>query len=203
LHIVILMEVFVTLEGPAGLDRQDVRVGEAYEFVRAEERHRVAGLKRIRRIALGEIASLVFENRETIRATLEEALRTERIDDPDRVAGEIAAFNAVVPGEGQLAAMLFIEVADPADLNAAATRLEGIERAVFIDIGGSRVRGVPEAVSPPGESAPAHFLRFSLQPDQRSAMLQGVRVVAGVDHPNLAVSAQLDEEQRRAIAADL
>jgi hypothetical protein len=34
-------------------------------------------------------------------------------------------------------------------------------------------------------------------------MLQGVRVVAGVDHPNLAVSAQLDEEQRRAIAADL
>ena len=95
--------------------------------------------------------------------------------------------------------MLFIEVADPADLNAAATRLEGIERAVFIDIGGSRVRGVPEAVSPPGESAPAHFLRFSLQPDQRSAMLQG----AGVDHPNLAVSAQFDEEQRRAIAADL
>ena len=106
----------MTIDGMGGLDREDIRVGDAYELVRGDERHRVAEMKRLRRIHLGESLALVFETRDTIRATLEEALRTERIDDPDRVAAEIAAFNVVLPGQGQLVALLFVEVADPADL---------------------------------------------------------------------------------------
>jgi Protein of unknown function (DUF3501) len=193
----------VTLEGSAQLDRDDVRVGAAYELARGEERRRVAELKRFRRIHLGETLALVFENRDTIRSTLEEALRTERIDDPDRVAGEIAAFNAVVPEPGQLAAVLFLEVADPADLAAAAAQLQGVEGTVFIEVAGTRVRGVPEAVSPPGESVPAHYLRFSLEPEQRAAILGGAAITTGTDHPNVGVSVQLDEDQRRSIASDL
>ena len=110
----------MTLEGSAPLGVDDVRVGGAYEEGRAERRHRVAEMKRACRVHLGDSLALVFENRETIRSTLEEALRTERIDDPERVAAEIEAFNAVVPAEGELTAMLFLEVADPADLGAAA-----------------------------------------------------------------------------------
>jgi hypothetical protein len=197
------MEVFVTPEGSARFDVGDVRVGAAYELARGDERHRIAELKRSRRIHLGDMLALVFENRETIRSTLEEALRTERIDDPDRVAGELAAFNAVVPEPGQVAALLFLEVADPADLAAAAAQLEGIEQAVFIEVGGTRVRGVAEAVSPPGESTPAHFLRFTLEPDQRNAIATGSAIVVGTDHRNLTVEIQLDEEQRASVAADL
>jgi hypothetical protein len=197
------MEVFVTPEGSARFDLGDVRVGAAYELARGDERHRIAELKRSRRIHLGDMLALVFENRETIRSTLEEALRTERIDDPDRVAGELAAFNAVVPEPGQVAALLFLEVADPADLAAAAAQLEGIEQAVFIEVGGTRVRGVAEAVSPPGESTPAHFLRFNLEPDQRNAIATGSAIVVGTDHRNLTMQIQLDEEQRASVAADL
>ncbi len=193
----------MTPEGSAGIGRDDVRVGEPYERARGDERHSVADLKRFRRVHLGDRLALVFENRDTIRSTLEEALRTERIDDPDRVATEIAAFNAVVPGRGELAAVLFVEVADPADLAAAATQLEGVERAVFIEVAGIRVRGVPEVVSPPGEIAPAYYLRFNLEPGQRAAVLGGSPIAAGTEHPNLAVTVELDEEQRRAIAAEL
>jgi Protein of unknown function (DUF3501) len=197
------MEVQVTPEGSAGIDRDDVRVGDAYERARGDERHSVAELKGSRRVHLGDHLALVFENRDTIRSTLEEALRTERIDDPDRVASEIAAFNAVVPRRGELAAMLFVEVADPADLAAAATQLEGVERAIFIEVAGTRVRGVPEVVSPPGEIAPAHYVRFNLEPGQRAAVLGGSAIAAGAEHPNLTVTIELDEEQRRAIAAEL
>src|SRR6202035_5208747 len=87
-----LLEAIVTLEGSAQLDLDDVRVGASYELARGDERRRVAELKRSRRIQLGETLTLVFENRDTIRSTLEEALRTERIDDPVRVASEIATF---------------------------------------------------------------------------------------------------------------
>jgi hypothetical protein len=198
-----LLEAFVTPEGSAHLDLDDVRVGAAYELARGAERRRVADLKRFRRIQLGDTLALVFENRDTIRSTLEEALRTERVDDPDRVASEIAAFNAVVPEPGELAAMLFLEVADPADLAAAVAELQGIEETVFIEVAGTRVRGIPEAVSPPGESIPAHYLRFSLEPEQRAAIAGGAPIATGTEHPNLGVSVQLDEDQRRSLAADL
>ncbi len=193
----------MTPEGSARIDLDDIRVGAAYELARGDERHRIAELKRSRRIHLGDTLALVFENRETIRSTLEEALRTERIDDPDRVRGELAAFNAVVPEPGHLAALLFLEVDDPADLSAAAAHLEGIEQAVFIEVEGTRVRGVPEAVSPPGESAAAHFLRFALEPEQRAAIAAGSAIVVGTEHPHLRVDVPLDEDQRRAVAADL
>ncbi len=142
----------MTPERSDPLSLEEVRVGAAYDAERAEERRRVAELKRFRRVHLGESLALVFENRDTIRSTLEEALRTERVEDPERVAGEIAAFNAVVPTPGDLAATLFLEVDDPADLNAAVVRLDGVEDTVFIEVAGSRVRGVPEEVFPPGES---------------------------------------------------
>jgi hypothetical protein len=197
------MEVFVTLDGSARPDLDHVRVGAEYELARGPERHRIAELKRLRRIQLGDSLALVFENRETIRSTLEEALRTERVDDADRVAGEIAVFNAVVPGHNQLAAVLFLEVADPADLATVAVQLQGVEHSVFVEVEGSRVRGVPEVVSPPGESVPAHYLRFTRGPDQRSAIVGGSATAIGTDHPNLSVTVQLDADQRRAIAGDL
>lgn len=196
-------EVFVALEGPVQLDLDGVRAGADYERVRGEERHRIGELKRSRRVRLGDTIALVFENRDTIRSTLEEALRTERVDDPDRVAAERVAFAAVLPARGELAAMLFLEVEDPADLGAAAASMEGVEHAVFLEVAGARVRGIPEAVSPPGEGAPAHYLRFPLEPEQRAAIRSGNPVAMGADHPNLTVLVPLDADQREAIAADL
>jgi hypothetical protein len=193
----------VTLEGSTPLHAGEVRVGTAYDAARADERRRIADVKRFRRVHLGESVALVFENRDTIRATLEEALRTERIDDPVRVAEEIAAFNAVVPSQGELAAAVFLEVADPADLNAALLRLDGIEETVFIEVAGTRVRGIPERVFPHGEAVLAHYLRFALEPDQRTAIRSGSTVVAGTDHPACTITVSLDDDQRRAIAEDL
>jgi hypothetical protein len=197
------MEVSVTSEGSPRLGLDDLRTGSAYEAARADERRSVAELMGPRRIRLRDTLALVFENRETIRSILEETLRTERVDDPDRIAGEIAAFNAVVPEPGQLGALLFLEVADPADLGAAASDLPRIEHSIFVEVEGSRSRGIPEEVAPPGESAPAHFVRFSLDPEQRAAILTGSAISVGTDHPNLTVSVALDDAQRQAIAADL
>jgi hypothetical protein len=193
----------MTVEESASLSLDEVRVGDAYESVRGDERRRVADLQRFRRIRLGDALALVLENRETIRSTVEEALRTERIEEPGRVADEIAAFNAVMPAPGELAAALFLEVADPADINAAVMRFHGIEHTVFLEVGGTRTRGIPEEVFPPGESAVAHYLRFRIDPEQREAILAGSAVVAGSDHPTSAISVALDEDQRQAIAADL
>jgi hypothetical protein len=58
-------------------------------------------------------------------------------------------------------------------------------------------------VSPTGESVPAHLLRFRLEPDQRAAILAGSAIAIATDHPSLAVTIPLDEDQRQAVASDL
>jgi hypothetical protein len=185
------------------LNPADIRVGEAYEEVRGEARRQVAELKRHRRVTLADQLSLVFENRETVRAALEELVRAEHVTDPGRIAGDVGAFNAMLPGSGALGATLYLEITDPADLVATAAHLRGIETCVYLEIEGTRSAGIAEIVTAPDDAEPAYCLSFPLAPAQREAWLRGAEVAAGVEHPAIAVRVPLDEEQRQAIAADL
>ena len=185
------------------LSPSDIRVGAEYEEIRGEARRGVAELKRHRRVTLGDQLALVFENRETIRSALEELVRAEHVTDPVRLAGDVGAFNALIPALGELGATLYLEIADPADLGVAASQLQGVERCLYLEVAGTTTTAHAEIVTAPDETAPAYYLSFPLSPDQRSAWLDGAEVVAGVEHAACAVRVSLDEQQRRAIAADL
>ncbi|TMB92373.1 MAG: DUF3501 family protein [Chloroflexi bacterium] len=180
----------------------DIRVGDRYEEIRGEARRGVAELKRHRRVTLGDQLALVFENRETIRSALEELVRAEHVTDPDRLAGDVGAFNALIPPAGALGATLYLEIADPADLAVAASHLQGVEACVYLEVAGTTTKAQPEIVTAPDEAAPAYYLSFPLSAEQRHAWLSGAEVVAGVDHAACSVRVSLDEQQRRAIAAD-
>src|SRR4029077_3798660 len=122
----------------------DVRAPAAYEPVRSQARREVIELKRSRRVALGELITLVFENRETVRGVIEELLRAERIEDPQRIADELAVFNELIPGDRELSATRFLETTDPAELPARLGALAGIEAAVHLEVGGRRAEQVHE-----------------------------------------------------------
>ena len=187
---------------PGNIRPDHVRAGATYEEVRPEARRSIAELKRGRRVTLGRELVLVFENRDTVRAALEETLRAERITDPKRVATEAEAFSALTPDGGELAAVLFLAVSDPADLATAAARLEGVERAVYLEVAGRRVDGTVDETAFEAEAA-AFPVRFHLDQAAREAWLGGANVRAGVEHPALSVTADLDDDQRRAVAEDL
>ena len=182
----------------------EVRPPGAYEPVRAEARRRVIELKRNRRVALGELITLVFENRETVRGVVEELLRAERIEDPERIAEELAVFNELIPGEHELSATMFLEITDPAELAARLGSLGGIESAVHLEVNGRRTEQVHE----PGRSrddrtSSVHYLRFRLDDGQRAGFLGGEEVALVADHPAYAARTVLVEAQRNALAADL
>lgn len=182
----------------------DVRVGDAYERVRAEQRAMLVERQRDRRVAIGDSLALVFENRLTLQASLEELLRTERTADPERVAAGAAAYSDVLPAEGDLAATLYVEAADPAELAQAVADLAGIAAGVFLEIGGERVGARAEVEdSSEAEPAAACGVSFRLEDRLRAAWLGGTSVVVGVEHPACSARTQLTEEQRRAIGADL
>ena len=188
----------MTPEGSAEIDRDDVRVGDAYERARGDERHE---RRRAEALPAGSPrrspgAGVREPGHDSLDPRGGLADRTHRRS-PIGSQPRSPPSTRWCPAAGELAAMLFVEVADPADLAAAATQLEGVERAVFIEVAGTRVRGVPEVVSPPGEIAPAHYLRFNLEPDQRAAVLGGSAIAAGTEHPQ----SHRDRRARRGPAA--
>src|ERR1035438_1883505 len=121
------------------LDPRDLRVGASYESARADARSDAIELRRRRRVDLGDLMSVVFESRETLAAAAEEALRSERIEAPEKVDEEAGRFGLLLPPAGGLSATLFLEVSDAAEMASALTELEGVAESVQLEIDGSRV----------------------------------------------------------------
>jgi hypothetical protein len=186
------------------LDPRDLRVGASYERARADARSDAIELRRRRRVDLGDLISVVFESRETLAAATEEALRSERILDPERVDEEAGRFGLLLPPAGGLAATLFLEVSDAAEMASTLTELEGVAESVELEIDGSRApaTALPFSAAATG-AAPVAYLRFELSASQREAWIEGARVLLRVAHPRYAVSTELSDEQRATIAADL
>lgn len=188
---------------PEPLHPEEVRTGSDYESTRTAERQSVVEAQRERRVHLGERLTLVFESRDTIRVSLEEMLRSDRISDEGEVSARVEAFNEFVPQGGQIGATLYVEATDPAELNTVLSDLEGVHRSLYLEIGGVRVAGEALEDEPADELAAASFVTFRVTPETREAWLGGAPVAAGVAHANCSDRAELTEAQRAAIGADL
>ncbi|MCA9465668.1 MAG: DUF3501 family protein, partial [Nitrospira sp.] len=79
---------------------QDLLSAADYEQQRTEIRQRIIALKKRRRLAVGNLVTLVFENRETLLFQTQEMIRTERIVDPQKIQEELDVYNALLPQAG-------------------------------------------------------------------------------------------------------
>ena len=186
-----------------GLTRDDIRTAADYEGAREAERRHLVDVMRHRRVHLGSVLSLVFENRETVRGAVEEAVRVERIADETAIASEVEAFNRLVPADGELSASLYLEVSDPALLPDRAAALSGIETAIRLSCGTETVTATANAVQTELGPPAVWQLRFPVSAPQREAWLAGGDVLIAVDHPACQAETVLTAEQREALAADL
>ena len=189
--------------GVPSLSHDDVRTADAYESARAESRRELATGQRHRRIPLGDTLTLIFENHATVRGVVEEALRSERIDDPEHVAREVGAFAQLVPGAGELCAMTVFEVADQAELSRRSAAMEGVTGSIRLVVGDAVIVPTDEHRSDDA-GAGVGYLRFRLSADeQRRFADDAVDVTIDVDHPGYRASAVLTPEQREQLLADM
>ncbi len=180
----------------------EVRPPAAYEPVRAEALHRLLEQRRPRSISVGDLITLLFENRATVAGAVEEQLRAGQIDEPDRIAEEVAVFNALIPGERELAGTLFLETEDAAAQGRRMRELPGISGHVHLEVDGARAERVVAGGRELGDE-PVEHLRFRLTEAQCAAVAGGGEVVVCCDHPAQRARTVLDEAQRRALAEDL
>jgi hypothetical protein len=182
---------------------------ERYARLRADYRDRVIAYKRSRRMALGERVSLVFEDRETLRFQVQEMLWIERIREPAKVAQELAVYNELMPGAGELSATLLIEITDGAAIRPELDRLIGIDEHVFLVLGEGageealRARFDRKQLAEDRISA-VQYLRFRLD-EARAERFRDPRVRARIriDHPSYRREDEIPEPVRAQLIQDL
>jgi hypothetical protein len=186
----------------------DVLDLRAYERVREEYRARVIARKRLRRVALGPIMTLVFESVDTVRFQIQEMARVEKILTDEAIQVELDIYNRLLPQVGELSATLFIELTSDASLREWLPKLVGIERALGMVLGEDVVPSVPEethaAALVRDTITPAvHYLRFAFTPAQVEAFaaLDDVALVAR--HPAYEERTVLSDPVRAELLGDL
>ncbi|HEX4979292.1 MAG TPA: DUF3501 family protein [Acidimicrobiales bacterium] len=194
------------------LNLDDIADLRAYERERAAFRESVIALKKRRRIAVGPIVTVMFENRDTIRFQIQEMARAEKILTDEGIQHELDTYNPLIPEPGQLSATLFIELTSKESLEEWLPKLVGIERSVELVIGegpGSIVAPcIPEAahedqLTRPDVTASVHYIRWELTPDKVAAFATARSVVLAVNHENYMEGVTLSDENRQELVADL
>ena len=189
----------------------DIADLRAYEREREHFRDYIIALKQRRRVAVGPIVSMVFENRETIRFQIQEMARAERMLSDEQIQTELDIYNPLIPEPGELSATLFIELGTKAELMEWLPKLVGIERSVELRLGPSGSAGVIKAK--PDESheqqltredvtASVHYVRFSLAPAQIDRFASEP-VALAINHPHYRHETLLSEETKASLLEDL
>lgn len=178
-----------------------------YEKIREARRREVIALKERRRVGVGRYLSFVFENRETVWFQIQEMIRAERIVDEAKIEDEIAVYNTLLPGPGELSATMLIEIADAAQIKPVLDKLLGIDTRDYVrmEVGSHVVVGRFETGHSDeelGKLSAVHFVRFPLPPAARRAFATA-EVALVVEHPNERARAVLDEATRASLAADI
>ena len=200
---------------PNWLTLDDIADARAYEREREAFRAGIIELKKKRRVSVGPVVTLVFENRDTIRFQIQEMARAERLLSDQAIQVELDTYNPLIPGPGELSASLYIELTSRVEMEHWLPRLVGIERSVTLRLGGDAdsnggaevIRCVVEEshashLTREEVTAAVHFVRFELSPAQIERF-GAAEVTLAFDHPEYRESILLTAETRSTLLGDL
>jgi len=187
------------------LTLDDIKDLREYERERDEFRRHIVEMKKRRRVQLGDLLTITFENTDTMRFQVQEMARIERMLTDEQIRNELDTYNQLIPGPNELSGTLFVEIDNKARLYEWLPKLVGVQRAVSIWLhDGSSVPSTPEdeeRLTREETTTTVHYLKFRFTAEQVDAFAAGSQIVA--DHPNYDAVVELTEEQRSELVEDL
>ena len=184
----------------------DVMTRDAYERARPETRRRIMVLKERRRVAVGEHCTVHFESRDTMLYQVHEMLRAEASwDRPRAVEDELEAYGPIVPAEGELSATIMLEYESAEERATILPRLVGIDRHLFLEIGGEPpiLARFDHRQMDERKVSSVQYVKWSLDTARRLLLKRdGTVVRIRITHPAYAAQAVLSEACRQAIMDD-
>lgn len=177
-----------------------------YELDRSRFRNDVIQLKSRRRISVGPLVTLVFENRSTVLFQIQEMLRAERIADPGKVQAEIDVYNTLLPGPGEIAATLFIEVTEEARVKPVLDSFIGLDegKSLWLETGGQRFFAkFEEGHGREDKISAVHYVRFPLGAPGQEALARSRAATLRLEHGSESGEASLPPATIEELLKDL
>ena len=189
------------------LSRTDLMSLEDYAQERNSFRARVMEHKKMRRLPIGDHATLYFEDALTMQYQVQEMLRIERIFEPEGIQEELDVYNPLIPDGMNWKATFMVEYEDPEERRKALAQLIGIERALWVKVDGfDRVHPIANEDldrETEDKTSSVHFVRFELNAEMAAAVKQGASISAGLDHPEYNEVVTVPADVRDSLAGDL
>ncbi len=190
------------------LKRTDLYSLEQYADNRADIRARVMAHKKNRKVHVGPVATLYFEDRQTVQYQIQEMLRVERIFEADGIEEELAAYNPLIPDGSNWKATFMIEQPDVAKRHELLASLLGVEDRVWVRVDGNeQVFAIADEDldrSTEVKTSAVHFMRFELSEKMIADIRQGASLGTGIDHHNYSYEVEpVADPIREALLADL
>ena len=190
------------------LERADLYSLEQYAEQRAAFREKVLAHKKNRKVHVGPVATLYFEDRLTIQYQIQEMLRVERIFEADGIGEELDAYNPLIPDGSNWKATLMIEEPDVGKRRRLLAELIGIEERVWVCVDGhERVFAIADEDlerDTEEKTSSVHFLRFELTAAMVADLKAGAALGIGIDHARYRHEVEpVTSAIRDALAADL
>jgi hypothetical protein len=178
-----------------------------YEKVREQKRGEIIEIKKKRRLFVGDLVHLVFENRDTVWFQIQEMIRAERMVRDEEIQQEIDVYNELIPEKNQLSITMFIEIPDGEERKRLLPKLVGIHDHLWFHIGNKHsIRAVADERSERdyqyGKAAMVHFLKLNLTPEQVKDFAE-LPVRVEVNHPNYKAMVEMPEEVKAELVKDL
>jgi hypothetical protein len=190
------------------LTANDLMNLEEYHRQRPDFRAQVLAHKKNRQVAIGENATLYFEDQLTVKYQVQEMLRIERIFELEAIEEELAVYNPLIPDGANLKATFMVEFPDAEERRRELARLTGIERTVYAQVEGhAKIAAIADEDldrSTEEKTSAVHFMRFELDGAMCEAFRDGAALGFGIDHPNYVESIPVVQPAvRDSLAADL
>lgn len=176
----------------------------AYERIREQFLRSVLERKQPRYVKLGPNMTALFENRDSVLFQIQEMLRTERITQEKAILHELETYNALVPGDAELSATLFIEYQERDERERMLVALAGVEDKFRLRVGSELLPVVPDQRGgEPGRTMAVQYVKFPLTGSALVALESGsVAVSLEVEHPHYSASTALSPATLQSLRDD-
>ncbi|MGB0681062.1 MAG: DUF3501 family protein [Magnetovibrionaceae bacterium] len=192
---------------PTTITRDDILPMDVYAAERIERRRAITAKKKNRRVHIGPDATFYFENYDTMFHQIHEMLFIEKGGD-EQIEDELTAYNPLIPNGSELVATLMFEIDDPTRRARLLGSLGGVEETVTLSFADFVVTAEAEEdvdrTSADGKASSVQFLHFPFTAEQAAAFKKpGTKAILGIGHDGYGHMAQLSEDVRTELAADL
>jgi len=180
---------------------------DSYAAGRGDVRKRMLAIRRSRRVRLGELIALEFENEDTLHYQVQEMVYAENIATESGAGEEIETYRRLKPTPRSVSATLFLEFTDLATVHGDLDGVAGIQHLIRLQVGDHVTAAVD--VPPPDEANveqtySVHFVRFDLTEEQRKELADlTVPASLSVEHPNFQAAVPVPAELRAQLVVDL